>query len=318
MSINNSTQVSRLNLSNRKIEIIAIGLLIGGAIAAMLGLIIFAWRQKGFVTDMKADTSLLGNLGSFLSGTVGATWSLASVILFYLALKEQRKDIKINQDALTLQLKELEDTREVYIDQSTTFKTQGFENTFFQLLQLHSSTVKDLSYTSKWERGNMTSIGKEVFIVLKQQLDFLSEGYRPGQENDDYGYSMPNRVPYSNFEDIQITLETEYKAMYQEYENTFNHYFRQLYHIFKYVHLSELILDEKRSFYAGLIRAQLSQNELYAIMYNSLIKGYGNPNLLFLVSTYKITKNFNPNNIPNPIIWRYFEYKRDLVINPFD
>jgi len=317
MEISNEPQTSRLPLSSKKIETIAIGLLIGGAVAAVFGLVIFAWEQKSFVTDMQADTSLLGNFGSFLSGTVGATWSLASVILFYLALKEQRKDIKINQDAFNLQLKELEDTREVYIDQSTTFKTQGFENTFFQLMQLHSSTVKDISYTSRWERGNRTSVGKDVFIILKQELDHLSDGYLPVQEGD-YGYVTPNRIPYVRYEDIQFTLENEYRVMYREYENTLNHYFRQLYHIFKYVHLSKLITDDKRSFYAGLIRAQLSQNELYAIMYNSLVTGYGKPNFLFLVREYKILKNFNPNNIPNQIIWSYFRNEIDLVTTPFD
>ncbi|MGM9478843.1 hypothetical protein ACS5PU_20635 [Pedobacter sp. GSP4] len=215
-----------LKLTNKKIELIAIGLLIGGVIAALVGFIIFTWRQNTFVTDMRADTSLLGNLGSFLSGTVGATWSLASVILFYLALKEQRKDIKINQDALNLQIKELEDTRMVYVDQSNTFKTQGFENTFFQLLQLHSNTVKELSYSSGGYPETHTN-GKTIFIVWKQRLDHFAKGYTPESEQDEFGgwVNFPS-IPYKNFEEVYQALDTKYRLMYSDFENTLNHYFR--------------------------------------------------------------------------------------------
>ncbi|WP_410522614.1 putative phage abortive infection protein [Pedobacter ginsengisoli] len=96
-----------------------------------------------------------------------------------------------------------------------------------------------------------------------------------------------------------------------------NHYFRQLYHIFKYVHLSPLITDDRRSFYTSLIRAQLSQNELYAIVYNSLIPGYGSPKFLFLIKQYDVVKNFNPGNIPDPIIWRFFNAEKESVSDPF-
>jgi len=306
-------------LSIRSIEIAAFLLLGIGVIVALIGIIAFSWNQPRMTTDLKADTSRLSNMGSFLSGTVGIVWSLASVILFYLALREQRKDIKINQDALNLQIKELEDTRMVYIDQSNTFKTQGFENTFFELLQLHSSTVKDLTYSSS--RGHLNHVisnGKDVFIVWKQQLDHFSRGYTPPSLEDDFGYyteSVP--IPFASFDDIKKALNTRYKEIYYEYENTLNHYFRQLYHIFKYVHLSPLITDDRRSFYTSLVRAQLSQNELYAIVYNSIVTGYGNPNFLFLLKKYNLAKNFNHSNIPDQIIWEYFKYEQGLISDPF-
>lgn len=305
-------------LSIKSIERIAIILLILGVIAAIVGIIVFSWEQRRFENTLKADTSLMGNLGSFLSGTVGVIWSLASVILFYLALQEQRKDIKTNQKALALQIKELEDTRLVYIDQSNTFKTQGFENTFFELLQLHASTVKDLIYLTNGFPQRISN-GKEVFVVWKQELDHFSLGYTPDSTQDTSGgWTTDPSIPFASFEEIKAALDTRYRERYFEFENTLNHYFRQLYHIFKYVHLSPLITDERRSFYASLIRAQLSQNELYAIMYNSLVIGYGNPKFLYLIKHYNLLKNFNPSNIPDPIIWELFKVEQENVTDPFE
>nr|WP_121272806.1 putative phage abortive infection protein [Pedobacter schmidteae] len=305
-------------VSNRLIKNLVLAFLIGGVLVALIGIIVFSWEQQTLVANVKADSSLLGNMGSFLSGTVGVIWSLASVFLFYLALREQRKDIKINQDALNLQIKELEDTRMVYIDQSNTFKTQGFENTFFELLQLHASTVKDLTYTSSWQRQNSTSNGKAVFIVWKQELDHFSSGHARPPVHDVSGFPMESlSIPFASFEEIELALNTSYKKAYHQYENTLNHYFRQLYHIFKYVHLSPLITDDRRSFYTSLVRAQLSQNELYAIVYNSLVNGYGKPNFLFLIKKYNLAKNFNHSNLPSQLIWEYFKHEQELVSDPF-
>lgn len=312
---NPSTPPSRI--SNRLIKILVLVFLIGGILVAVTGIIVFSWEQQTLVKSVKADVSLLGNMGSFLSGTVGVIWSLASVFLFYLALREQRKDIKINQDALNLQIKELEDTRMVYIDQSNIFKTQGFENTFFELLQLHASTVKDLAYSTNGF-SQETSNGKAVFVVWKQELDYFSTGYTPDSTSDGFGgWIATSSIPYRSFEEVKMALGTRYREKYIEFENTLSHYFRQLYHIFKYVHLSPLITEERRYFYTSLIRAQLSQNEMYAIVYNSLVTGYGKPNFLFLIKKYDLAKNFNPSNIPDPIIWEYFKHEREVVNDPF-
>lgn len=86
--------------------------------------------------------------GDSIGGLVGSLWSLAGILLFYLALTEQRKDIKINQETLKSQIKsldlqideyklqrlELEETRKVLKDQSETFRIQQFESTFFNML----------------------------------------------------------------------------------------------------------------------------------------------------------------------------------------
>ncbi|MGM9478844.1 putative phage abortive infection protein [Pedobacter sp. GSP4] len=86
--------------------------------------------------------------------------------------------------------------------------------------------------------------------------------------------------------------------------------------MFKYIHLSALIPDERKAFYSSLVRAQLSQNELYALLFNSLVDGYGDPKFIFLIKRYNILKNFNTDGIPDPIIWEYYLDK--VVVDPYD
>ena len=52
-----------------------------------------------------------------------------------------------------------------------------------------------------------------------------------------------------------------------------------------------MIDKDQKQFYATLLRAQLSSDELFLILYNSLDLGY--PNFLFLIKEYDILQNFD-------------------------
>ncbi|OWK71432.1 putative phage abortive infection protein [Pedobacter sp. AJM] len=297
-----------------KIEYFAVALIIIGGFVASIAITLFLWNKPKFNTSLSIDSTTFGEFGSFLSGTVGVLWSLASIIYFVLALKEQRRDIKTNQHSLELQIQELREAREVSTEQSDTFKVQRFENTFFQLLQLHSSTVNELSFKS-----TRTVTGTDVFHYWKELLDLIANGNTLDSESDGAGGSISLPSPILlNYQDIEGFLDAHYKQTYYlQLENTLNHYFRQLYHLYKYVHLSDLIKADQRKFYAGLIRARLSQNELYAIAVNSIIPSYGYPKFAYLIRKYKVLKNFNDDLIPSPLFRDYIDHKIATAQNPF-
>ena len=78
-----------------------------------------------------------------------------------------------------------------------------------------------------------------------------------------------------------------YKEFYfDDYKQILSHYFRNVYHIYKFIFTSELIEKTKKQFYASLVRAQLSSDELYIILYNSIHQGLGYPNFLFLIKEF--------------------------------
>jgi len=120
--------------------------------------------------------------GDSIGGLIGTLWSLAGILLFYLALTEQRRDIKINQETLKSQIKsldlqieeyklqrlELEETRKVLKDQSDIFKIQQFESTFFNMLRLLQEIINELKITVDNQSGTGRDFFKVAFDNLKK------------------------------------------------------------------------------------------------------------------------------------------------------
>ena len=146
-----------------------------GLILFIIGIGLFLYKESLNI-DTQVNAEKIAQLGDFIGGIVGSLWSLAGVILFYVALTEQRKDIQINRDALNaqvsafnqqiqefeLQRTELTETRKVFEEQSETLKIQRFENTFFQLLTLHHELVDKLNFSKVSVHRNVAMEKREV------------------------------------------------------------------------------------------------------------------------------------------------------------
>jgi len=221
--------------------------------------ILFFWEDKSvFTVASKINDTKFSSFGAIISGLVGTFWSLAGVILFYVALTEQRKDMAVNKTALEVQTKALQEqmkefelqtkeliaTRQVYTEQLATQSLQRFESTFFQMVTLHHNLVD--STTVRDARGNLITSGRECFLVI-------------------YNYISKNWDQIKNQPDKDIV--EVYLSVYENYQQLLGHYFRNLYHIFKFISKSDIV---NKKFYANLVRAQLSSYELLLLVYNCL------------------------------------------------
>ncbi|MDB5004935.1 MAG: hypothetical protein JWQ34_3160 [Mucilaginibacter sp.] len=252
-----------------------------GASSFITLLILFLWKDSTvFSTSTTIDHSKLSSLGSIMSGLVGTFWSLAGVLLFYIALTEQRKDMEVNRkalglqtDALTNQIKEfelqtaeLQASREVYTEQLATQSLQRFESTFFQMVTLHHNLVN--SAAARDERGNAIAVGRESFIAIN-------------------GWLIKRWNPLKNLAEEDII--STYLSLYDSYQHVLGHYFRNLYHIFKFIDESSI---SNKKLYANIIRAQLSSNELLLLVYNCLSTN-GDEKFKPLVEKYSVLKNLD-------------------------
>ena len=70
----------------------------------------------------------------------------------------------------------------------------------------------------------------------------------------------------------------------------FDHYFRHLYRIFKYIDSSDLLEDCERYDYACIVRSQLSDYELVMLFYNCLTAN-GRDNFKPLIEKYAVFNN---------------------------
>ncbi|MRX64684.1 putative phage abortive infection protein [Maribacter luteus] len=273
----------------------------------IVGIAIFFYKES-IIFDSKVNSEKVAQFGDFIGGIVGSLWSLAGVILFYVALTEQRKDIEINRETLNaqvsalnqqikefeLQRTELSETRKVFEEQSETLKIQRFENTFFQLLSLHHELVDKLNFSKVSMVRNVSMEKREVLSKAFEDLEIKMK-----YSNGIIGKNSTGAETYTDDPPITKKVAEErmnkaYREFYfEDYKQILSHYFRNVYHIFKFIHKTELIEKSKKQFYASLVRAQLSSDELYLILYNSLHLGLGYPNFLFLVKEFEIMQNFD-------------------------
>ena len=279
-----------------------------GLFLFIIGIIVFIYRESiGF--DSQINATKIAQFGDFIGGVVGSLWSLAGVILFYVALTEQRKDIEINRETLKaqvsalnqqieefgLQREELSETRKVFQEQSETLKIQRFENTFFQLLSLHHELVDKLNFNRISNFGKSELLEKRA--VLSKAFEDLDNKFKRSNHTREVSPTGEFIYKKKSLETIEIArnrMNEVYKNLYfDDYKQILSHYFRNVYHIFKFIYTSELIQKSKKQFYASIVRAQLSSDELYLILYNSIQQGLGYPNFLFLIKEFDIMQNFD-------------------------
>ena len=121
---------------NEKTSLVLVGI---GLFFVGLALLLFFWKEDLSISQ-SIDAGKVGQFGDFIGGLVGSLWALAGVILFYVALTEQRKDFATNREvfqnqveALNQQIREFElQRRELdqcgpLFDESFGYLTFGFD-----------------------------------------------------------------------------------------------------------------------------------------------------------------------------------------------
>lgn len=206
----------------------------------------------------------LGQFGEYYGGMIGAMWSLASVILFYEALKFQRNELTLQRHELELNRQELLEQTEQYRDQNRLLRIQNLENTFFQLMLLHTEIVKSISLEVK--SGGESGIGSISYVLHGR--DCFEEFYKEFRAIfDDHvdllGLTSPNK------EDMLEMINESYNKFLRKYHTTLGHYLRNLYSIASFIDTSAM---ENKNFFKKLLTAQLSDIELALQFYYCLSK----------------------------------------------
>ncbi len=248
-----------------------------------LGVVIAITSSIYFYCISKGDDFELNVLGDFLGGSVASLWALAGLFLIYVAFLGQKQQLLNQQLELLYSRLEVKNTRlelsgqkEELNKQNETLQQQKFENTFFQLITLFHSIVDSLdirNYT-----GEITSSGRDCFEIfyneLKEKVDYINSSKRVEKYLDE--------TPVNN------VIEA-YDEIYQKHKSDLSHYFRTIYHIFKFVENSN-ISNKKQ--YSSITRAQLSSYEQILLFYNCLHTN-GVKKFKPLIEKYAVFKNID-------------------------
>jgi len=202
-------------------------------ILSLFGFSIMTWFiLRGIYVENFIDVNESINLdksakfGDFVGGFVGAIFAFVGVILLF--------------ETLSLQRKEFGESKVVFIKQQ-------FDNTFFDLLNLHKENVS--SFLSYDLLGNEKR-GRAFFSYHKELL-------------------QNSFVPCNTISLNRKSAIESFRTVYLMFENDFSIYFRTLFQLYSLIERSEIEGLDKAS-YSKILRAQLSESELFFIRYNAM------------------------------------------------
>jgi len=252
-------------------------------LAKLFAVVIFLWILTWILLSNFIDTPEERGLFGDQFGSINALFSglaFAGIVLtIYLQKRElelQRKELELTRKELKGQKEQLEAQNKTLMLQHKTLKHQNFENTFFQLLNLHSQIVEVMIFEISKER---ISKGRDCFFHWYNHL------------TPRYGKMRQQHPALSELE----YMNKVYLDFNSSFKGSLGHYFRTLYNIFKFVNNSNVV---DKTLYTHLVRAQLSNYELTMIFYNCL-SSLGNEKFKPLIEKYGVLKHFDKGHILN-------------------
>ena len=238
---------------------------------AAIAFVAILWAANWWwVSTRIASTTEQGQFGDMF-GAVNALFSgLAFALLIY-GTWMQRIELAMQRQELEETRAELKGQKQALQNQDATLALQRFESTFFQLLNLHGQIVDAIDLVN--EHGQVTR-SRDCFKVFYKRLGSIQAKAAENPADDD---------PLS-------IIKAAYRSFFQNEQAEIGHYFRNLYHIVKFV--KESPIEEKRR-YTNFIRAQLSVYELALLFYNGLSE-FGNEKFKPLIEEFALLKNLPP------------------------
>ncbi len=217
-------------------------------------------------------------------GAVNALFSGLAFAGLIFTIILQKKELSLQREELTQTREELKGQKEQLEEQNKTLKIQRFENTFFQMLTQFQEIVNNLtfSYLDSEKEHSLIAKGRECFFIAFDVAPHKSSIPDMKTLNTSGWYiGMRHMIMSFGKEGYMCTFSPSY----------FDHYFRFIYRILKFVETSPLVTDFNEEYqYTCMLRAMLSRYELVWLYYNGLSE-YGNEKLKPLIERYSMLKN---------------------------
>lgn len=238
---------------------------------------------------------------------------------------------------LLLQRRDLAETRKA-------MGHERFDNTFFQLLNLHINITSKLAVKGRhgieafesfaehmktcdpdfYAFSALQKISRDKVRTIIDTKTIPTQAYpelTPADITNLSQYLAQGVRAFQNYLDDSVVMHEEkvvsaYKKSAEEHIDYFSHYFRNLYHILKFIDESTLIGDDEKCMYSKFVRSQLSDIELVCIFYNSISRielpgrekiELGYPKMQVFLKKYDILQNMNPRSLIHPIHKEIFD-----------
>mgnify|MGYP002414523877 FL=1 len=174
---------------------------------------------------------------------------------------------------LGLQRQELKAQREEFSAQNVTLRLQRFENTFFNMMELQQSIVNDLYAEEANKRNVLEDASDGSGRFWKEEI---TQYQHKGRDLFHYAFMVVEHMVKDdtpqghNVNGLYCLLYEKGLKSFDEYYTVslFDHYFRHLYTILKFIDQNDWLGENEQYKYATFLRATLSRYELVMLYYN--------------------------------------------------
>lgn len=244
---------------------------------------------------------------------------------------------------ITLQSRELSLQRREIEKQNQSIQKQRFEQTLFQLIGLLANTTAGLKIAGHEKKeairyfNTLLQLSGDEFAAFKALSRLEIDELHALHQTNQLPPQIASRLESGEAASLESALEKPigivglflnqdavyhrnlidkaYAFAHQKSKDELSPYFRSLYHIFKLIDGSQSISEQEKFAYSKMVCAQLSNDELIAILYNSLARDntadkkleFGYPEMTKLVNRFNVLKNINKREVIHPIHLRIIE-----------
>ena len=262
-------------------------------LSVMIVMVLVLFLSNLCLVFLPYDENERGTFGDQF-GAVNALFSglafaglIYTIILQRHDLKLQRRDLRLQREELALTRKEMEEQTAEFEKQNETLKIQRFENTFFNMMSQFQEVVNNLTVMVTTSSGIYESKGRDVF-----QAQFEKTMVYVDLKNE-----AKNKAGFRGMKDALEKYNLD-GYLYSDTPTCFDHYFRLLYRILKFVKTTSLVTTYEEEYeYTAMLRAVLSRYELVWLFYNGLT--YGEDKLKPLIERYAMLSNLRTDMLAN-------------------
>lgn len=282
-----------------------------------IGFVLFVMMLSAFVViKLIGDWEQRGQFGD-LFGVVNALFSGLAFAGLIITIRQQHLDLKYQREAIEQTNQEMQNQTIEFDKQNKTMRIERFENTFFKMLEVQQSIVNDLyagDSHSQWVDENSAD-----GVYSKKEIPIQDE-YR-GRNLFYYVFIMCNHAIENSFLDgttmvsgLSNVIKRRGKERFDDYMTTtmFDHYFRHLYTILRFISENEWLGADKQYKYATFVRATLSRYELIMLYYN----GFFHPKMKKMMERYCLLNNIRKDLLP--MSYEYYVFLREQGVSKED
>lgn len=224
----------------------------------------YIWNFNEYKISEKAGD--WGTFGDFVGGTLNPSLAFLSFLALLQTIKIQNKELKASREELELTRDELARSADAQKEQSDSIKIQNFENTFFNMINLHNEIIRNINFNSelKFEHDKLDIHPnyKKLILSLRYSNELDNKNGKQAiqaicEKIDIFYNGNYNRI-----------FSRAYDLCHENLQIYVGHYFGNIFQILKFISINKDFNDEEKRKYSDLFRAQFSSVELKLLFYH--------------------------------------------------